>query len=105
MERITLTRTATSEAAPASLRIIIRVKTRPLRVAFLLVALLLWGYGAAGLVLPILRPSEERVAPEGERPIVEDVGLLVFAGVGFTLIARLAWILIGRETFEISPLA
>jgi hypothetical protein len=33
------------------------------------------------------------------------VGLLVFAGVGFTLIARLAWILIGRETFEISPLA
>jgi hypothetical protein len=105
MERITLTRTATSEAAPASLRIIIRVKTRPLRVAFLAGAILLWGYGAAGLVLPILRPAGERAAPENERSLVEDAGLLSFAGIGFALVARLAWILIGRETFEISPLA
>jgi hypothetical protein len=52
MERITLTRTATTEAAPASLRITIRVKTRPLRLAMLVAAIVLWGCVAAGLLLP-----------------------------------------------------
>jgi len=105
MERITLTRTATSEAAPTCLRIIIRVKTRPVRVAILLAVLLLWGYGAAGLLFPTLLPSERDVSQRLERSSVEGLGLLAFAAVGVALIARLAWILGGRETFLISPLA
>ena len=105
MERITLTRTATTEAAPASLRIIIRVKTRPVRVAILVAALLLWGYGASGLVLPLVRSSAGDLADRLEQSSVRDLSLLAFAGVGLGLILRLAWILFGRETFEINPLA
>ena len=90
MERITLTRTATSEAAPASLRITIRVKSRPWRVGLLAGALLLWVYGATALL---------------GRPGAEDLRLPAFVVVGLALLARLAWVLIGRETFEISPLA
>ena len=104
MERIILTRTATSEAAPASLRIVIRVKTRPVRVVLILAVLLIWGYGAAGLLLPVLRPSDG-ASTSRERSSVEVLGLLAFAAVGCALAARLAWILGGRETFEINPLA
>jgi hypothetical protein len=99
MERITLTRGATTEATPSSLRITIRVKTRPLRLVLLASALLLWGFGAAGLILSHARPSED------ERSGAEKFGLFVFGAVGLALAGRLAWILIGRETFEISPLA
>jgi hypothetical protein len=98
MERITLTRGATTEATPSSLRITIRVKTRPLRLIFLASALLLWGLGAACLLLSSLRPSDDGSG-------AEDFGLVVFGIIGLALAGRLAWILIGRETFEISPLA
>ena len=103
MERITLTRGAVTEAAPSSLRITIRVKTRPVRVALLAAGLLLWGYGLAALVLPILQGTP--VPATGERSGAGEATLLAFAGLGLALAARLAWILIGRETFEISPLA
>ena len=102
MERITLTRTPTSEATSASLRITIRVKTRPVRVAILAVALLLWGYGAARVALPYIRSVGE--ASEQRAPL-EHLGLLVFAAIGLILAGRLAWIVMGRETFEITPFA
>jgi hypothetical protein len=105
MERITLTRTATSEAAPASLRIIIRVKARPLRFAILVAVLLAWGFGAIRLLVPSERPAADEVSRPQERSHVETLSLVAFVGVGVALIARLAWILVGRETFEISPLA
>jgi hypothetical protein len=97
MERITLTRGATTEATPSSLRITIRVKTRPLRTILLASVLLLWGVGAAFLAFSQM-PSEEGAG-------AEEFGLVVFGIVGLALAGRLAWILIGRETFEISPLA
>ncbi|HVE38596.1 MAG TPA: hypothetical protein VNM14_01830 [Planctomycetota bacterium] len=100
MERITLTRGATTEATPSSLRITIRVKTRPLRLILLISALLLWGFGAACLVFSNLRPSSGDNSGSAE-----DFGLVVFGVFGVALAGRLAWILVGRETFEISPLA
>lgn len=99
MERITLTRGATTEATPSSLRITIRVKSRPLRLVMLASALLLWGFGAACLLLSHGRPGPDEASG------AEDFGLVVFGAVGLALAGRLAWILIGRETFEISPLA
>ena len=99
MERITLTRGATTEATPSSLRITIRVKTRPLRLVLLASALLLWGLGAACLAVPQLRLSDDGGAG------AEHLGVVIFGVVGLGLAGRLAWILIGRETFEISPLA
>src|SRR5690349_16140053 len=102
MERITLTRTPTSEAAPASLRITIRVKKRPVRVAILAVALLLWGYGAARVALPYVRSVGEAAEP---RAPLEHLGLLGFAAIGLILAGRLAWVVMGRETFEITPFA
>lgn len=96
MERITLTRTATSEAAPSSLRITIRVKTRPVRVALLSLGIVLWGCGAVGVILP------QAGAPFSP---LESVGLVIFSGIGIVLAGHLAWILFGRETYEISPLS
>lgn len=104
MERITLTRTATSEASPASLRITIRVKTRPIRVALLAVALAAWVWGAVTLALPHgegLSAASPRTSLSG----LEDVSLLAFAGIGIALAGHLGWILFGRETYMISPLA
>jgi len=99
MERITLTRGATTEATPSSLRITIRVKTRPLRLVLLASSLLLWVLGAAWLVVSHWRPLDNGGAG------AQNFGLVVFGVVGLGLAGRLAWILIGRETFEISPLA
>jgi len=96
MERITLTRTATTETAPASLHITIRVKTRPLRLALLIAAILSWGGVAAAGALGI---------PEFSLSALADLRLAAFTGLGIALVGRLAWILFGRETFDISPLA
>lgn len=101
MERITLTR-AVSEAAPASLRITIRVKTRPLRVAMLALGLLLWGLVAAK-VGPL--QSEAPAPPRASLSVMEDLGLAAFWSLGLLLLARLAWSLVGRETYVISPVA
>jgi hypothetical protein len=99
MERITLTRGATTEATPSSLRITIRVKSRPLRLVLLGSALLLWAISAACLI-----GSHGSPGPD-EATAAEDFGLVIFGAVGLALAGRLAWILVGRETFEISPLA
>ena len=90
MERITLTRGATSEAAPASLRIMIRVKPRPLRVALLSLGIVLWGCGAFSVFY---------------FPALLDVTVLAYAAIGALLAVHLSWILFGRETYEISPRA
>jgi hypothetical protein len=105
MDRITLTRSPTTEAAPASLHITIRVKTRPLRLALLVAAILLWGYAAAALLLPSLTAPGESGAKPLSLSALADLRLLAVTGIGLVLAARLAWILFGRETFEISPLA
>lgn len=102
MERITLTRAAISESTPASLRIIIRVKTRPLRVALLVGALLLWALVAAKVGLPQLDATPPQRA---SRSLMEDIGLGAFSSLGLVLLARLAWVLAGRETYVISPIA
>lgn len=104
MERITLTRGTASEADPACLRITIRVKTRPLRVALLIAAVALWGGVAASLALQL---AGGPTAPSSKTPlsVLEDLSLLAFAGIGAALIVRLAWVLLGRETYLISPLA
>jgi hypothetical protein len=99
MERITLTRGATTEATPSSLRITIRVKTRPLRLVLLAGALGAWSLAALVLFCWHRGPSSD----EGSG--AQDFGLVIFGAVGLALAGRLAWILIGRETFEISPLA
>jgi len=104
MERITLSRAAISEAAPASLRITIRVKTRPLRVAFLAGAIVFWTLGAVQggrAWLDEASPGTSRIALS----TLEGLGLLAFSAVGFGLVARLAWLLVGRETYVISPVA
>ncbi len=92
MERITLTRAATSEAAPASLRIMIRVKPRPLRVALLSLGIVLWGCGAASVFFFPLAA-------------LLDATVLAYAAIGILLAGHLSWILFGRETYEISPRA
>jgi hypothetical protein len=97
MERITLTRTATSEAAPASLRIMIRVKPRPLRVALLSLGIVLWGCGAVSV---FFFPSADAAAP-----LLLDASVPAYAAIGLLLMGHLAWILFGRETYEISPRA
>lgn len=104
MERITLTRTAISEAAPASLRITIRVKTRPIRIALLAGAIAFWGLGA----VQGGRPWIDEPAAGAERlafSTLEGIGLIAFSAIGFGLIVRLAWLLAGRETYVISPVA
>jgi hypothetical protein len=104
MERITLTRTAVSEAAPASLRITIRVKSRPLRVVLLAGAIAFWLLGAIEGARACLRaPAPE--APPIALSTLEAIGLLAFSAIGLGLAARLAWILAGRETYVISPVA
>jgi hypothetical protein len=96
LDRITLTRAARSETIPASLRITIRVKLRPVRVAFLAAAILLLGWSVAnGFALMTIAPSSPGLGP----------GLLVFSGVGCVLLGRLVWTLFGREMLEITPLA
>ena len=62
MERITLTRTPITEAAPASLRITIRVKTRPIRVMMLAGAIVLWALLGARVGLPQLATRLEEEA-------------------------------------------
>src|SRR5204862_8251847 len=99
MERITLTRGATTEATPSSLRITIRVKTRPLRLVLLSSAPLLWGLGAAWLVVPPCRLSDHGGAG------AQNFGLLVFGVVRLGLPGRLAWILIGSGHLDSIPLA
>jgi len=101
MERITLTRTATSEAAPASLRITIRVKPRPLRVSLLSLGIVLWGCGAASV---FVFPAADAV---GRPPLalLLDAGVLAYIAIGVLLISHLAWLLFGREAYEISPRA
>ena len=104
MERITLTRTAISEAAPASLRITIRVKTRPIRVAMLAGVIALWALGAVQGVRAFIGgppPEASRIALS----TLEAIGLLAFFAIGLGLAGRLAWILVGRETYVISPVA
>lgn len=104
MERITLTRAATSEAAPACLRITIRVKTRPVRVVLLSAAIALWIGGAVSIAVPHL-DGAPAPAPHAALSALEDVSLLAFTGIGVALIGHLAWIVFGRETYMISPLA
>jgi hypothetical protein len=100
MTRITLTRTATSEAAPASLRITIRVKPRPVRVALLSLGIVLWGCGAASVFFfPAAGGARSPIAA------LLDAGVIAYAAVGALLAGHLAWILFGRETYEISPRA
>jgi len=104
MERITLSRTAISAAAPASLRIMIRVKTRPARVALLAGAIAFWALGA----VQGGRAYLEGYSPGAPRILLstlEAIGLLAFAAIGFGLVVRLAWMLAGRETYVISPVA
>jgi hypothetical protein len=103
MERITLTRTAISEAAPASLRITIRVKTRPLRVALLAGAIGFWVLGVfqGGRAFLEDSPGMSRLALS----TLEVLGLLAFTAIGIVLAGRLAWLLVGRETYVISPVA
>jgi hypothetical protein len=100
MERITLSRAAPSEAVPSSLRITIRVKTRPLRVALLASAIALWIGVAASLALGASPPR-----PRAALSALEDVSLLAFSAIGAGLACHLAWLLFGRETYTISPLA
>jgi len=101
MERITLTRTATSEAAPASLRITIRVKPRPLRVALLSLGVVLWGFGA---VRVFFFPDVDAAA-RSPLALLLDASVLAYAAIGVLLMGHLLWILFGRETYEISPRA
>jgi hypothetical protein len=105
MERITLTRAATSQALPASLRITIRVKTRPIRVALLAAAIALWICGAVTLALPFFKGGALEPPSRTAFSALEDVSLLAFSGIGVALVGHLAWILFGRETYMISPLA
>jgi hypothetical protein len=102
MERITLTRTATSEAAPSSLRITIRVKPRPVRVALLSLGIVLWGFGAASV---FFFPAADAAASRSPLDALLEAGVLAFVAVGVLLMGHLAWILFGRETYEISPRA
>jgi len=102
MERITLTRTATTEAAPASLRITIRVKPRPLRVALLSLGIVLWSFGAASV---LFFPAAAVAASRAPLTSLLDASVLAFTAIGVLLMAHLAWILFGRETYEISPRA
>jgi hypothetical protein len=99
MERITLTRTAISEAAPASLRITIRVKTRPSRVVLLAGAIAFWTLGAVQGLRTCFGASSLALSP------LEGIGLLAFCAIGLGLAARLAWNVVGRETYLISPVA
>lgn len=103
MERITLTRTAISEAAPASLRITIRVKTRPIRVALLAAGIAFWVLGViqGGRAFLEESPGVSRLALS----TLEALGLLAFSAIGIGLAVRLAWLLVGRETYVISPVA
>ena len=101
MDRITLTRTATSEAAPASLRIMIRVKPRPLRVALLSLGIVLWGCGAVSVFL--FPAADAAVRPP--LALLLDASVLAYASIGLFLLGHLSWILFGRETYEISPRA
>lgn len=103
MERITLTRTAISEAAPASLRITIRVKTRPLRIAVLAGAIAFWGLGVLQGGRAFLEESAGLSRPA--LSTLEALGLLAFTAIGIGLAGRLAWLLVGRETYVISPVA
>ena len=101
MTRITLTRTTTTEAAPASLRITIRVKHRPLRVALLSLGIALWGCGAASV---LFFPGADAA---GRPPLafLLDASVLAYGAIGLLLMAHLAWLLFGREAYEISPRA
>jgi hypothetical protein len=101
MERITLSRAATSETDPAGLRITIRVRTRPLRAALLSAAIALWLAGATAMIATVASGA----LPRPGRSALENLSLLVFAGIGIGLAGHLAWMLFGRETYMISPLA
>jgi hypothetical protein len=104
MTRITLTRTAVSEAAPASLRITIRVKTRTIRVALLAGAIAFWTLGAIQGGRALFDQPPAKSSPLALSSL-EAIGLLAFCAIGLGLAARLAWILVGRETYVISPVA